>query len=954
MKKKVFAFVLSFLLLVSLVISPSINVKAETANAPNFTITNWKTTPNPAMRGEDITVSGTINPEPFEMDIPEKDIVLVLDLSGSMNDNISGTKTSKISALKAAAKKFIENMQSEKNLKISIVGYSSLATINPNGYIGTKSTRSLDSNYSHDVYKYNSLGESFFDINTDKDTLNSMIDNLAALGGTNTGEGLRKAAYMLSKMPASNNKSIILMSDGLPTFSTGNYYTEEKHQVWIDGYYKWDWVWVQNGRYGHYEYKQVWVEGRYEWVDGGTKWSDYLEINSEDHSYGGSGSDDKDDRCSSYAKQIGAILKTYVNNVFSIGYGLGDDKSEGNVTLNEIHDSMGGLKDNYYKTSDNIDGIFSSIATEIKNKYAMNNIKMSMNLNSNFTLNIGGNTISIPTVDYRLVSENNGKARYEAEPVDFSFIVKGNKNGNDQDIFDDADLKFDWNDSEVSIKVDESPKANIINNLNPKIEANLISPDRYESKLNDVQTINYQIKPNDFKSTANDYDGKKEVVFLLDTSSNMQNSTQWKNGVMNDMVNALVNSDASKTKAIFNFITYDSSVNTNIVNTEEKDQNNVSIDYRNKIQNIVNGVQVSGNNERKLGEALTKAKDLLDSGDKDAVKNIVIIGAGNPTDTMPQNYSNNGYNIITLSINKTQNSGNEFNELKNWHKALGGKDDNYFYSTTDYNNIANNIVKEMAKKLEGYNKTVRRFTDVSVNLNFGSNLEYVDKSINGFDVVKNGDKLTIKLPVINYYLSGDADSDGRYTYKADSFDCSFEVKVTNFTDNKAEFLNANNTDYNNIAYTKISGEYEKEAIKTPIFINALNIIHGVYEGKGKIDTTNNLSYAKGTVVPMAASFTYTGSIEPHISVENGSISGIPVVYKLNKETNELEKVAVFSKADSTIITTGLKEGDTAYILYNIKLSEDSGVKKCTSTITVDKNTFPASINISDEPLPDLY
>ena len=155
---------------------------------------------------------------------------------------------------------------------------------------------------------------------------------------------------------------------------------------------------------------------------------------------------------------------------------------------------------------------------------------------------------------------------------------------------------------------------------------------------------------------------------------------------------------------------------------------------------------------------------------------------------------------------------------------------------------------------------------------------------------------------------------------------------------------------------KISGEYEKEAIKTPVFINAFNIIHGVYKGNQVMDISNNLSFPRGSRVAMAASFTYTGAIEPKISVVNGKIISKPVIYKVNKSTKQLEKVVEFTNIDSTSIRAGLSSGDTVYILYNIKLTDNITEKgsACTSILEVNSNKFPATVKISDESLPDLY
>ena len=186
----------------------------------------------------DITISGEITGRDFQLDYPEKELVLVLDVSESMNESVKGSgdnckldskglckthkdandpskgaanhpakyENTKINKLKDAAKEFIntlnngkDGIQSVKNLKIAIVSYNSNgSSVLTNGFIDSSNATDLNT-------AINKL-----EVSKDKNVKN----------GTNTGKGLRKALYLLNKDNTKANKSIVLMSDGLPTYCT--------------------------------------------------------------------------------------------------------------------------------------------------------------------------------------------------------------------------------------------------------------------------------------------------------------------------------------------------------------------------------------------------------------------------------------------------------------------------------------------------------------------------------------------------------------------------------------------------------------------------------------------------------------------------------------------------------------------------------------------------------------
>ena len=226
-----------FLLLICFSFALFLNLKyskADIISEPSFDV-SVSSAPNPAKINEDITVTATIKPNPFYVE-PKKQIVLVLDTSYSMRKN------SRISSLKKAAQSFIKTLgENNSNVEFCIVEYSSNAIINPksrksdNKQIvneikeweeGKKYSNCKIIYDPHYVADYDTYGERFFRYNEKDTSGNSLLKNMieclevneadceyntnsgkgevydnanpkAAIGRTNAGEGLRKAAYML-------------------------------------------------------------------------------------------------------------------------------------------------------------------------------------------------------------------------------------------------------------------------------------------------------------------------------------------------------------------------------------------------------------------------------------------------------------------------------------------------------------------------------------------------------------------------------------------------------------------------------------------------------------------------------------------------------------------------------------------------------------------------------------
>ncbi|WP_235069156.1 DUF5057 domain-containing protein [Turicibacter sp. TJ11] len=399
---------------------------------PHIDFTYLGITPSNPMVGQEFTVRYKLTPQPFQHNISKpKEIVLVLDGSGSM----SGTK---LENLKNAAEEFITKMREVDNLKVAIVVFSSNGTINPISVNGTKSLKSVDSS-QHSVPNYTSFTDEYF-LDIQDPRLITMIDNIKAQGGTNTGDGLRKAEYLLGqKGDSTANKTIILMSDGLPTFYSGssqsekNYYTEFKDDS--VGNFKTD----RKGKVTYY--------------------SPYLK---------GTGTDSNESNVTTsteYAKKIGNIIRSNNYNIFSIGYELGDSNSIANQKLKEIHTSMGGIvtgDNNTFFASDEgaIDTVFTRIAEQLIKSYSFNDAQLNLELPDSVTLleeTAVVNGIKIDPIVYEL-GENNW---YHAPEQFIEFKIKVDAVGDIKIFNPDTRLTYtDISGNKQSIPI-ESPTITI-------------------------------------------------------------------------------------------------------------------------------------------------------------------------------------------------------------------------------------------------------------------------------------------------------------------------------------------------------------------------------------------------------------------------------------------------------------------------------------------------------------
>lgn len=824
------------LLIVILLVTTFISVKtskaSDIATQPNFTIQDLKATPNPAKVGEDILVTGEIVPQDFETTIPPKEIVLVLDTSGSM-------KGSKLTKLKEAANNFIDKMSKEKNLKIGIVTYKKEASINK-AKINNKEIALIPSNNINDLKK--------------------IINGLSASDGTNTGEGLRKAAYLLNTDKENNkdaNKTIILMSDGMPTYRT----MKKEYDKYI--------------------------------------WNIYTDITSEVYENGqwkidGTGNSDNYFQNTNYAIEIGKIINSKNYNVFSIGYSMSDD---GIKKLKMIQGAMSGLDMNdntdtyeekgFYQTSEGaIDGVFDKIANKILDSYPINNIGLNLNFINGFEFNLGGNKVNLNNVIYTKDSANSSesKIRYTAKPVPFEFIIKGKEVVENKQVFDKISISFPWRDKIVTTNLNNTLSMTVKSNELPIINASLSSETEVILNKNETTTIKYNINPEDFEFKDINNTNEKDVVIVIDSSSDMEGKFDIikQNSLWNKVINNDILRNSNTQYALITF-SEKSKVESNLTN---------NITYLN--DNILKNIDKSSLNHKNIGETFNDIITVLDNGRKEASKNVIFLSTENVSYTSSQfdTLKNKNYNIITVSME----NGNTNSNLIKLHSKLNEENENLFNIGNDQNKIEDPIMGKVAERLiSGISYKPYTFNPV-MKIDLGDNFE----AVSGIEKIE-GNIATIKIPRPITYNYSKEDKKYKVNKEEGEIEVAFNIKPKA---GKLGILNFGKI--HKLFYEKLIGDGEKYSLitETPIIKvkqDIKGLEHGLYEGvkDNSIKLYNSLEgneiiISPGSTVTFGAKF-ITSNDDFELTLNGDSkfnkieTSDIKV-YKLDKRTNSLVKI----------------------------------------------------------------
>lgn len=176
-------------------------------NNPDYQIRKYaKETNTPGLYDVYLNVKGNT-----QQNVKPVDIVLVVDMSGSMESNSSGTN--RAGAVRTGVKNFLTSIQNAglgNYVNVGLIGFSSP------GYIGGKS--------GYISVKLGKAGNA-----SQQQAINGALSPRFQ-GGTYTQIGLRQGSAMLNADTSGNKKMMILLTDGVPTFSN-----EVINSEWING-----------------------------------------------------------------------------------------------------------------------------------------------------------------------------------------------------------------------------------------------------------------------------------------------------------------------------------------------------------------------------------------------------------------------------------------------------------------------------------------------------------------------------------------------------------------------------------------------------------------------------------------------------------------------------------------------------------------------------------------------
>lgn len=374
---------ISWLCLFLLFISPMSVFGATSSGDPVW--------PNPGATQLSKTAKPTGNPGEWEITLKvegknlktSSDVVLVIDKSGSMNDKVN--KQKKMDKAKEAANKFVDNLLlNGADTKIAVVAFN----------------------------RTSELVSSFKGPNQ-KAALKTAINGIHADGGTNIQAGIKQAHELLtSNQSQAENKIIVLLSDGEPTYS-------------YKGIAATDYSWSNNGYDSSYpfaitefDYDRIVGSGSSYKVDYGfgewirDSWfSGHYQYEVKDNGIG----------TFSEAK----LAREAGHKLFSVGLDV-DKNSNAEKVLKNIK------SEGYYSASnDDLNKIFGELAGKIS--YAAQDAKVIDPMGDMFNLKMRGEQISVQdyTVSQGEVDWDSANEKFtwnigniaEGEPAVFTYKV---------------------------------------------------------------------------------------------------------------------------------------------------------------------------------------------------------------------------------------------------------------------------------------------------------------------------------------------------------------------------------------------------------------------------------------------------------------------------------------------------------------------------------------------------
>ena len=309
--------------------SETIATEVEAINALH--IIDWGDAKNPS-----VALAYRTEETPEIHKKPVAAISMVLDTSGSMDRAMDGTTTS-VSSLKRLSilKNTLNDQQdglfsifNESDVFVSLVPFSTNANI-------------PHKNYNNRFTK--EVASKFYNVKNEKTTLENMLKELVADGGTNTGDGLRRAYYQLvdfnkdknSKYGLDSNQKvknyIIVLVDGVTTAGSANVIAIQRWS-WFNSWWEGRFVsFIKDSNDINKDFYRTLDSGAYRLVNGnfpGSKSRNPVGHGGElDTIYG-----------EPYVQKIGQMIKNskMIDQAFVIGYSNATKIDNGKIVYHEL------------------------------------------------------------------------------------------------------------------------------------------------------------------------------------------------------------------------------------------------------------------------------------------------------------------------------------------------------------------------------------------------------------------------------------------------------------------------------------------------------------------------------------------------------------------------------------------------------------------------------------------
>ena len=383
-------------------------------------------TPCNPMVGDTLTFKYKLTAHPFEH-FEKQEIVLVLDMSGSMNTEVGeGNSEKKLTEAKRAMVEFVNEMKSLPNVDIALVTYNISARVAvPFVSMSNDITNGENNDYQDLITYINKLG-------------NSGEDKYKTADGTNIGDAMRIATALLngSEYPDAN-KILISMTDGQPTNWTSKEWKERegtKHNVSGSRdkyasqgpdnpvyYVNYKYTERINEIYAHSAKKTE--------SDNPPYYAGNPRQTSNGNSNEGNNIKNNVNIARDYAIRIGEEISKIEGNpmtLYTIGYALGNNSAN----LKAIHDATKSPEENFI-TGGDISGIYKDLAATIKNDYSFDDAKININIPGGLTAGSGiddNQSVNFDSIEYTIDREH---WIYNADPAEqyIEFQVHANEAG---------------------------------------------------------------------------------------------------------------------------------------------------------------------------------------------------------------------------------------------------------------------------------------------------------------------------------------------------------------------------------------------------------------------------------------------------------------------------------------------------------------------------------------------